>query len=134
LPPHRLRPSRLFGLIGLDQFRLHPCQNRRGYNQITQTSGKLLFQDLFTRIWLRTVSAVARAVVIHVPPLLNLTHQGAPAVSTADHARECEVMSDLAVLFLMSPVQDFLHAFPNLGRHQRFVTALIALTDRKSVV
>ena len=37
-------------------------------------------------------------------------------------------MSDLAVLFLMSPVQDFLHAFPNLGRHQRFVTALIALT------
>src|SRR4051812_9694793 len=105
----RLLTSSPLGLIGCANLRLQPSQDGRGYHKLPQASSKLLLQGLFTRIRLSALPAVSRAVVLDVAALLQLSHQGAPAVPTPDQPRVGEIVSTFTVLLLMSAIQNFLH-------------------------
>ena len=61
-----------------------PFQDRRRNNQFLQDPGEGSAEDLLAREWLRALSAVAGAVVVHVLALFDLAHHHASTMAAAD--------------------------------------------------
>ncbi|MGA2435195.1 MAG: hypothetical protein ABSG25_07910 [Bryobacteraceae bacterium] len=125
LPPEFLLPRGLLREVRRHKFRLQPGQYDGRNDERAQAIRELLFESLFARVRLRAFPPVTGAVVIHVAPLLHLADKRAPAVPATHQAAERETMMHLPMSLFVPPVQDLLHALPNVARYQRLVAAVV---------
>ncbi|MCM8731962.1 hypothetical protein NFE57_13415 [Hephaestia sp. MAHUQ-44] len=86
---------------------------------------EVLFQHFLTHIGFATFSLVARAVIIDVFLLLDLTHQRTAAVAAGDQAGEGEVVRAATHVGGVAAVENVLNRMPKLGRDERLVRSLI---------
>ena len=124
----RLLAGGLFGDVAGDQFVLQPIEDFRRNDEFPQLVRELTLQNFFACVPIRALPAVTRAVIVHVAPLFDLTHQTAPTVPTGDQTREHKVVFDPAVLLRMPSIEDFLAAFPNFARCQRLMRPVVGRT------
>lgn len=113
-----------FAQGALDQFKSSIIES-----QLPQQAGESLLQDLLADIRLAAFSFEARAVVINVSLLFDLTDHRATTMTARHHAGERKVVYAGANVGRLAPIQDILDRAPKVLGNQRRVGALIDLVQ-----
>ena len=112
-------------LVALGQGILDPVDHLGIEAQLVEELAKLLLQDLFADVGLGALSLVAGAVVVDIPPLLDLPDDRAPAVPAGEQTGEREAVFRPSMAFRVATVENFLNTFPELARDDRIVHSLV---------
>ena len=106
----------------------NPVQHLFVEGELTQDLPKPLLEDFLPNVGFRAFPLVARAVIVDVLPLLDISNHGATAVAALDQARESKIVLGSAMALSMAAVQDVLHLVPELTRNDRLVGTLVDAT------
>ena len=120
-----LRAARLLGPIGGEYIVIEPFEDGLRNDPFLQNSGELACENFLARVWLLAFSPVARAVVVHVLPLLQLADKQAAAVAAVDQSGIREIMLHFPRLVLGASIQQLLNTLPTFAGDQRLVRARV---------